>query len=428
MKKKLVFWILQTGEPLPCDGKDARPMRAINLCEELISRGHKVVLWSAQFDHAKKIHRKLPSNIFLKNGQLEIRLIDSPGYQSNIGLGRLWDHAVLAWHLWRLLRRDDVAPPDVGFIGYPPIEIAYVMAKWLNARGVPYLVDVKDQWPDIFLDPLPGVAKGVFRLFLWPYYFLGRAAMKSAVGLTAMTQPFLSWASGFCRRENLEFSYAVPLTAPRFKFDKKILLDAEQWWKKKNLLNNVPIIFFVGNLSSKLYEFSDVFSAAKFFSCRSKLSCQFVICGDGVYMPELKAMAKECDNIFLVGTVTRSQIKALANRSLGMLAPYRSTPDFQLSVPNKILDSLSLGMPVISSLKGEVENLIKNKKIGIFYNEKNVPELIDAIHLLLKDSEFRERLSESAKNLYEMDYSFERVYGELASNLEKIARIQWVDH
>ena len=40
-----------------------------------------------------------------------------------------------------------------------------------------------------------------------------------------------------------------------------------------------------------------------------------------------------------------------------------------MSIPNKIFDSLYFGLPIITSLKGELENLIKENNIGYFCDE-----------------------------------------------------------
>ena len=50
-------WIFQSGEPLISDGNMARPMRAMNLANALVDKGHKVILWSSAFYHQKKTHR-----------------------------------------------------------------------------------------------------------------------------------------------------------------------------------------------------------------------------------------------------------------------------------------------------------------------------------------------------------------------------------
>ena len=41
------IWIFQTGEFLPIDGENIRPMRAINLLNILLKRGHSVTLLSS---------------------------------------------------------------------------------------------------------------------------------------------------------------------------------------------------------------------------------------------------------------------------------------------------------------------------------------------------------------------------------------------
>ena len=98
------IWILQTGEPLHCDGADVRPMRAMNLANKLIENGHNVILWSSTFSHQSKFHRfKIYKKINISDN-LEIRLIHSPGYKRNISFARFYDHFVLGLNLYKQLR------------------------------------------------------------------------------------------------------------------------------------------------------------------------------------------------------------------------------------------------------------------------------------------------------------------------------------
>ena len=71
-------------------------------------------------------------------------------------------------------------------------------------------------------------------------------------------------------------------------------------------------------------------------------------------------------NVFFTGWIDYSQLLALKKLSIATLAPYRNTPDFQMSIPNKIIDSLYFGLPIITSLKGEVENIIRKYNVGYF--------------------------------------------------------------
>jgi len=150
-------WILQTGEPLHCDGGNPRPMRAMNLADMLVGRGHSVVIWSSAFYHQEKVHRTTKFESLKINDLLTINLIPSVGYKKNIGLSRLIDHAQLAWNLSRILEKDIFTKPDVAFVGYPPIECSFVVAHYLTNKSIPFVLDVKDQWPDIFLEPFPKI-------------------------------------------------------------------------------------------------------------------------------------------------------------------------------------------------------------------------------------------------------------------------------
>ena len=89
-------WILQTGEPLHIDKNISRPMRAMNLSNALVNRGHRVLLWSANFDHLTKKHRYKNAKTIDMNNHFKIKLLKSIGYTKNQGISRLFDHAQLA--------------------------------------------------------------------------------------------------------------------------------------------------------------------------------------------------------------------------------------------------------------------------------------------------------------------------------------------
>ena len=97
------IWILQTGEFLQIDGQNVRPMRAINLSEYFLKRGHSVNLISSDFSHQMKLHRY--KNLTIKNisDNFQITLIPSPGYKSNISIKRLLDHFILGINTFKYL-------------------------------------------------------------------------------------------------------------------------------------------------------------------------------------------------------------------------------------------------------------------------------------------------------------------------------------
>ena len=416
--KGLLVWVLQTGEPLHIDSDLPRPMRAMNLSDMLVRAGHRVVLWSSVFHHQGKRHRSTPSERIRVSDRLEIRLIPSNGYTRNIGLGRLFDHAQLGLNLKALLRVEEVVP-DVAFIGYPPIETAAVLTRWLAARGVPSLLDVKDQWPTIFLTTVPTPLRPAARPAFAPYFHLARRAMRDATGLSAMATPFLQWALALAGRERKESDGVFPLTSPMDEVPDAQMTDARRWWDAQGIPDDgTARVMFVGSYSQG-FDFRPVQEAAK-RAADEPAPCEFVICGNGDSSTSPHAMLSGLPNVHFPGWIDRPRLVALAERCRAALAPYRNTEDFQMSLPNKVLDALSLGLPVLSPLQGEVASLITTRGVGLRYGSDSGMTLHDCILALTEDRGFQGRLAQNARTTYTERFSFQMVYDGLVTHLEAL--------
>jgi glycosyltransferase involved in cell wall biosynthesis len=419
MSDSLTIWLLQTGEPLHIDSGNPRPMRAMNLANALVASGHKVVIWSSSFYHQEKRHRAQGKNRISVSPGLEIRLIFSPGYRRNIGPARLWDHAVLARNLAMELSAEDIAP-DVAFIGYPPIETAAVMTRWLAIRGIPCMVDVKDQWPSIFIDALPAPLKLLGRVALTPYFYFGRRAMREATALSAMADSFLQWAVNFAGRKINHLDLVVPLTTPTGQVSAAELEEAGCWWDQQGIKSDgTQRIIFVGS-HSPAFDIDPVCKAV-ITMARSGSSCQFVFCGDGPDSLAWREKMAGLTNVFFPGWIGRDKIEALAIRSSAALAPYHNSEDFMMSIPNKVIDSLALGLPVLSPLKGEVGILISEFAVGMSYGSSTGKTLLQCIEYLATKPGFRDTLSANASQLFHKRFSFETVYSGLVNHLEMLA-------
>lgn len=394
-------------------------MRAMNLSNSLVRAGHRVVLWSTAFYHQEKRHRSTNAKSIKISDNLEIRLIPSRGYRRNIGVGRLIDHAQLALNLKKMLKQTTNVP-DVVFIGYPPIEVAAVLARWLARRGVPSLLDVKDQWPSLFLDALPATLRPLGRMALWPYFYMARRAMRDATGLSAMANGFIDWALGVADRKRTVMDGIFPLTSPVRQASASQLDEARLWWNEQGILDDGrPRICFVGSHMS-IFDFKPLQAAAN-MAVNGIFPCEFVICGDGGSSAELRAMMSGLSNVYFPGWVDRPKIEALAERCQAALAPYLNIESFTRSIPNKIIDALSLGLPILSPLQGEVASLIAQHDVGLRYGTDTGKTLHNCLQDLMKDAALQKRMSQNARALYAARFSYEMVYGGLVKHLEKLA-------
>ena len=411
-EKSKVVWILQTGEPLHIDSDGRRPMRAMNLANQLLNDGHKVVVWSSRFDHSTKAFRGEDESPLLPAG-LEYRLISSTGYRRNLGPGRLIDHALMALNLWRELRRvAQTDYPNVVFVGYPPIEVAWVLTRWAKAKNIPTLLDIKDLWPEIFLSVGPDFLQPLVKLAFAPYFVMARATMKNATKITAMTTSVVSWAYKFARVSVPADTRFFPL-APFADEPEEVRDDNARIWAEQFRVgaNKAITLLYVGNFTRTL-NFSpllDFLSIAR----KAELVVKLIICGGGDKKEEMCRLFEDWDEVMFPGWISRKQHIALAKQCDFALVPYHCSPDFEISIPNKVLDSLALGMPILTSLDGETRQLVESHDLGSFYVEgRDIYEFAVA-----QDSESLARMKNGARELYQSQYNGKTIYEDMATYL-----------
>ena len=77
------------------------------------------------------------------------------------------------------------------------------------------------------------------------------------------------------------------------------------------------------------------------------------------------------------GLIILQKIKALLkNSSLG-LVPLKNRVDYKISIPNKPIEYFSNDLPVMTSLTGELHDLIVNNQTGVFY--ENTSDMVNSI-------------------------------------------------
>ena len=400
-------WILQTGEPLHIDDPKLRPMRAMNLSNQLAKQGHEVWLISSDFDHFSKTHRNQSNKIIKINLNINLWLIKSRGYKRHIGIQRLIDHAELAFQLPKLYSK--LPKPDVAFLGYPPIETAWTLSRWLKKKNIPYFVDAKDAWPDIFIQKFPPRVQVLAKLAFSPYSLLANQIFKNAKGIVGPSEEFLKWGLSRARRKSNEFDLVAPLTSPNIEPTITDISEANTFWEEKNLGKlGKPIIFFVGSLTES-FDFQPLIEVAK--SGRY----QVVLAGEGPLKQKFESASRNHQDLLVPGWINQAQLYVLAQKSKFSLVPLINRFDFNMNTTNKLVDSLRLGVPVLSSNKGISERILVRYDVGAGYDSNNLLKVIDA---LLKDDIKYERMKKNTKIIYDQEFEFSRKYNVIISKLE----------
>ena len=116
-----------------------------SVCEFLADAGYQVDLITTTFQHWEKAQRDLEK---IKNEKYKfgVKFIYEPGYKKNIDLRRIYSHRIAAKNLMNLLEKE--GDYDLLYAEIPPNDVALAAAEYAKKKGIPFVADVNDLWPE----------------------------------------------------------------------------------------------------------------------------------------------------------------------------------------------------------------------------------------------------------------------------------------
>ena len=411
-------WLINSSEMVPTDPGNVRLRRMGILADRLVSRGHEVVWWTAAFQHSLKTHRfPTDTSIVVKDGY-RLHFLHAPGYRRNISLARLRDHHIVGCKFKVQARKE--APPAIILCSFPTLELSTEAVAYGREQDVPVVLDIRDMWPDIFLDVVPRWCRGLARLALSPMFRKARAACTGAFAISGHAPGFVDWGLAMACRprgpydKDFPFGYAV-----RVPGDAE-LNKAREFWESHGVraTPGMSIVCFIGAVGH-MYDLKVVVEAAR--RLRGREDVLFVLCGVGVRLDAYRKMAADCANVVFPGWANAPEIWTLMQMSSFGLLPCIDRYDFEASFPNKSIEYLAGGLPVLTSLgKGALHDLLREHDCGASYGG-TAQGLADVISSLCAVPSRRQAMADRAVELFKNRFEAGKVYGDMAEHLENIA-------
>ena len=408
------IWLTEIGEPLPIDA-GSRLMRCGLLTQTLASRDHDVTWWASTFDHARKMYRRPSSETASPSPHLDLELLHASGYRRNVSLARIRYHRRIARQF--SVRAEALPPPDLVYCCVPTLEVTEAALRYATTRGIPVIVDVRDRWPDIFVEPLPRPLRAIARLLLRSEFRRARYVFRSATAILAVSDGYLEWGLRQAARPR-GFSDAVfPHAYPRRMLDAAVVARARDELEAVGVDGRRVICAFVGSFG-RTYDLGTVIDAARLLQRAGRDDVQFVLAGDGEQRAAWQAQAAGLSNVVLTDWISGDAIAVLLGMArLGLAAYARHAPQ---GLPNKLFEYLSAGLPVVSSLRGETERFLSESACGVTYPAGDAPALAALLQRLAADDTARREMGRRALARYDAEFSAQQVYGRLADHLERL--------
>lgn len=411
------IWLVTVGEPLPNVPESGRLLRTGILSALLARQGHEVVWWSSTFDHARKRFHDIDEPVMQIAPRLELRLLHGPAYRSNVSIARLINHHRVAR---AFLREAPKQPqPDMILCSFPTIELSVACTRYGKRRGVPVVLDMRDMWPDIFLALAPPVLRPIARMMLGPYFRWTKEACTNATAIFGITPAFVDWGVTYAGREKTEldrdFAHGYTENAP----EPGALEATTSLWRERGLRDSDFIACFFGILGRQ-FDLATVIAAARRLAS-SRPNLKFVICGSGENLAGLRADAGSLPNVLFPGWIDHAQIWSLMRMSKVGLAPYHNEHSFTQSIPNKAIEYLSAGLPIVTCLRGVLSDVVTRYNCGFIYPSGNAEALAAILARLHDDDSCARTAAANGLALYRSRFIAEDVYARMAQHLQRIA-------
>ena len=340
------------------------PSRIFDLAKMLVKAGVELECVTSDFQHFTKSKRN--KEIILKQDYpFKITFIKSPKYHHNISIRRILSNLVSSYRVSKYLenRLDNV---DVVYLTIPSNRIAKLVSNQCRKKGVTFIVDVEDLWPEAMYRYVKN--NKIRKLFLKKIEKDADEAYSNASAVVGTSEDYTSRA--FKKRKRNIPNETVYVGCDLDAFDRGVL-ENEKYIQKND---NEYWITYTGSISNS-YDIKTLIDAVNDLSDKN-IHAQ--ILGTGGMIDELKAYSKNMQNIHFWGYIDYDRMAAVLNKSDIVINSFvKGAPQ---SIVNKIGDYLASGKPIINTLENPVFcNIVNKYDIGVNIEAENVEALKNAI-------------------------------------------------
>ncbi|XXT21136.1 glycosyltransferase family 4 protein [Sorangium sp. So ce429] len=344
------------------------------LAAALAARGHEVTAVTAfpSYPHGRIYpgYRQRLWDVEHTDGTRVIRLPSYPDH-SRSRVRRTLNYASFAAST-ALLGPALSGPADVAWVHNPPPSLA-IAASWLAAlRGIPWVYEVQDLWPET------AAASGMLdnRLVLAGIDRVNRALYRRAAAITVIS-PGLARAVSQ-RGASTGKVHLIPNWA-----DDRIYrpVEPDPQLAAEHGLSGRFVVLFAGNMGAA-QALSSVLDAAD--RLRDLTDVRFVMVGDGIDAQRLQreAAARALSNVVFIGQQPHERMPHFFALADVLLSHLRRDPCFEITIPSKIPAYMAAARPVLVAAHGDPADLVRDSGAGLACEPEDPAALADAVRRL----------------------------------------------
>lgn len=379
------------------------------LAEFLTAAGYQVDLITTTFQHWEKAQRNL-NEIKKEDYPFGLKFIYEPGYKRNVDLRRVRSHRIAAENLKKLLETE--GDYDLLYAEIPPNDVALAAAEFAKAKGIPFVADVNDLWPEamrMVLD-IPVVSDILFH----PLLRDAEKVYSLVSGVVGTSDEYRDRPFARQNREIPRITVYVGNEISQF--------DAGAAQKKPEVQKGEDEFWvgYAGTIGTS-YDIETMVLAGEELARRGRDNIRIKILGGGPTKEKLEELArqKHIDNVEFVGYAPYDMMAAyLTSCDVLVNSFVKKAPQ---SIVTKIGDYLAAGKPMINTCSSpEFRTKVDADGFGVNIEAEDVKILADAILKFADNPKLCKNMGQKARQIAEEQFDRPKSYQRIQELIEKL--------
>ena len=385
--------------------------RHYELASQLVQRGHECAIVTSNVSYVTGEKIVDGRGLVIEQRAGGLRILRAYTYASihRSFAGRLVSFlSFMATSVWAAMRVRNV---DLVMGTSPPLFQA--VSAWLVAliRRRPFLLEVRDLWPEFAIDLGVLTNPVLIKLSRWLERFLYARATHFLVNSPAYRDYLVGRGIPSEKISLIANGVDPDMFQPQ----------AEGRAIRGQLgLDGKFVVTYAGALGMA-NDIETILQAAA--RLRDDRAIHFLFVGGGKEQANLEKLARELklDNVTFAGGRPKNVMPDVLAASDACLATLKDIPMFRTTYPNKVFDYMAAGRPTILAIDGVIRHVVESAGGGIFVPPGDATALAEAVRSLRADPDRARSMGLAARRYVQQHFNRHTQAAEFADLLEQLS-------